>query len=113
MKPVLPGDVISAARALRAVPPHRRAWLARRIVAEARAAAGYVAANGRSHPRYGTGTLMTAALKRAVRPEPMWDDPDFAQCLITVLEAVVDSVKTPPQPGPARARPFAEHRPRR
>ena len=85
MRPVLHGDVSSAARVLRRVPPVRRAFLCRRMLAEAEAADRHVARHGRLHPRWGNGSLMSAARKRPLAPEPTFDDPDYCACFETVL----------------------------
>lgn len=88
-RPVLHGDVIAAARALRAQPAARRGALCRRMLEEAGAAAAHVAATGRLHPRWGNGTLMAAARRRAMAPEPNFDDPEWCACFVTVLRALM------------------------
>ena len=89
MRRVLHGDVTAAARALLAAPPAGRAGLLARLLAEAEAADAYRLATGRAHPRWGTGSLMSAALARPVAREPFLDDPDYAACLIQVFAALV------------------------
>ncbi|WGW02523.1 DUF7742 family protein [Tropicibacter oceani] len=91
MRPVLPGDVSAAARALLAVPASARGGLARRLVLQADAADRYRRRLGKAHPFWGNGTLMAAALGRgAARDEPRLDDPDYAECFIAVLNALLD-----------------------
>ncbi len=88
MRPVTINDAIAAARALLAQPPRRRDWVLWRMVAEATRAEAHRQAAGRPHPRWGDGTLMTAALRRRCRPEPQLNDPGYRACLIAVLEAL-------------------------
>jgi hypothetical protein len=89
MRPVLPGDVSTAARALLAVPKHERPALAHLLVARADMAHGFAQTWGRAHPVWGTGSLMSAALHLPCHPEPVASDPAYALALIDVLRAVV------------------------
>jgi len=89
MRRVLYGDVRAAARALLAVPREARAALLTRLFAEAEAADAHRLATGRAHPRYGTGSLMSAALAHDVAREPYLDDATYAACLAEVFEALV------------------------
>ncbi|MCR8546575.1 hypothetical protein M4578_01945 [Salipiger sp. P9] len=88
MRPVLHGDLICAACALLAVPRGQRWRFARDLVARADAADRYRRHLGRAHPDWGNGTLMAAALAHVLAPERRLDDPDYAECLILVLEAL-------------------------
>ncbi len=90
MQEFLLGDAIAAARALMLVPAPRRAWRLRRMLAEARAANAFRLAHGYSHPRWGDGSLMTAALRRGVPDEPPLSDPAYRQSLILVLAMAHD-----------------------
>ncbi len=88
MKRVLWGDVSAAARVLLGeVPPLRRA-LARALLREAAAADRFRRAFGRSHPRFGDGSLQAAALRRDAAAERFLDDPDYLSCVLIVLEAL-------------------------
>lgn len=89
MRPVLPGDVSAAARALLAVTPGARAALAERMVTEADAADSYRRRFHRAHPDWGNGTLRAAALARPVRAEPRFDDSDHLDCQFLVIEALL------------------------
>ncbi|MEX0320097.1 MAG: hypothetical protein AB3N21_19235 [Ruegeria sp.] len=89
MRPVLHGDVSSAARALLYAPPAQRDRLCRRLVVEAEIADRHVAATGRLHPLYGNGSLMAAARKRMLADEPGFDDPNYCACFEMVLRQVV------------------------
>ncbi len=91
MRPVLSGDVSAAARALLTVPASARGSLAKRLVILAEAADQYRRKLGKAHPFWGNGTLMAAALGRCPLPaERRMDDPDYAECFVTVLEALRD-----------------------
>ncbi|SDE19032.1 hypothetical protein [Limimaricola pyoseonensis] len=63
MRPVLPGCLDRGTAALLAVPGPARAGLARRLVAEARAADKWRLRMGKAHPLWGDGSLMAAALR--------------------------------------------------
>jgi len=89
MRPVLHGDVVAAARALRAVPAAQRPRLVRRIIAAAEFADRYRRRVGRAHPDFGGGSLMAAAGAWPRRPEPLLDDPDYLGCLACVIEALL------------------------
>ncbi len=89
MRRVLYGDVRAAARALLAVPQEARGPLLTRLFAEADAADAHRLATGQAHPLFGTGSLMSAALARAVAREPYLDDPAYAACMAEVFEALV------------------------
>lgn len=89
MRRVLYGDVTAAARALLAVPPAARGALLARMFDEADAADAHRLRTGRSHPDYGTGSLMSAALAHPVAREPFLDDPAYAACMGQVFRALV------------------------
>lgn len=89
MRRVLYGDVRAAARALLAVPEDARGRLLTRLFCEAEAADAHRLQTGRAHPRYGTGSLMSAALTHKVAREPYLDDPAYAACMVEVFEALV------------------------
>ncbi|MBN7785262.1 hypothetical protein JYP51_10045 [Ponticoccus gilvus] len=89
MRPVLPGDVSAAARALLAVAPEGRAALAQRLLTEAAAADRYRRRFRRAHPDWGNGTLRAAALAHPVAAEPRLDDRDHLDCQFLVIEALL------------------------
>lgn len=95
MRPVLPGDVVQAALVLLAAPVAARPTLIRQMIHEADQADAHRLKTGQAHPLWGTGSLMFAAMARKRAPEPYWDDPDYAGCLITVLHALI-AHQTPP-----------------
>lgn len=88
MKPVLPGDVSAAARALLPVPPDARPALARRLIEAASAADAHCRQTGRAHARWGNGTLMAAAFGWPQGREVCFEDSDFLHCQITVMAAL-------------------------
>ncbi|WP_437438244.1 DUF7742 family protein [Mameliella alba] len=88
VKPVLPGDVIAAARALLPVPPDMRSELARRLIDEACAADLHCQRTGRAHVRWGNGTLSAAAHGCEMGRETCFEDPDFLDCQVKMLDAL-------------------------
>ncbi|MGY6536661.1 MAG: DUF7742 family protein [Pararhodobacter sp.] len=89
MSPVGLGDLAVAARALMAVPAHRRAKVMRAMIRQADRAHRYGQRTGRLHPRLGNGTLMSAAL---ARPQARFSGPadaDWLACLAEVVAAVM------------------------
>ena len=88
MRPVLMGDAIAAARAMAAAPPARRGWVLCRMCREASRAEARRRATGQMHPRWGDGSLMSAALRRPCRAEPGLEDAAYREALIAVLERV-------------------------
>ncbi len=95
MSPVLPGDLIAAARALLPAPPEARPEIARRMITEADAADRYRRRFRKAHRDWGNGTLMAAALARPVAPEPRLDDPDYLDCLFQIFTALTERCARP------------------
>ena len=85
MRAPLLGDVVAAARALRAVDEKDREALLGRLFEEASAAERHGRETGRNHPRFGDGSLMAAALAHPGVREPGLDDGDYCRCLAFVL----------------------------
>lgn len=90
MRPVLHGDVSNAARALLHVPRVLRKDLCARLIAEAEAADIHARREGRLHPMWGNGSLMSAARKRILADEPTFDDADYCACFEMVLRGLFD-----------------------
>lgn len=88
MRPVLPGDISAAARALLPVPPAQRRELAARLLREAHAADCYRKRFKKAHAMWGNGTLMAAALKRPTGREPRLDDQEYLECQSIVFNAL-------------------------
>lgn len=83
-------DVIAAARMLIAVPADQRRGRLRNLFDEAGKANAYRRQNGRPHPLWGDGSLMSAALRRHQSAEPSLDDRMYRDCLILVLQSLRD-----------------------
>lgn len=86
MQEVLIEDVLNAAAAIADLPPPRRHWVAMRMVAEAAAADKYRRKTGRAHPRWGDGSLMTAARRRPCAASRRLTSAGFRRALCQVIE---------------------------
>lgn len=89
MRPVLHGDVSSAARALLLVPQSERDRFCIRMIAEAELADKHVADTGKLHPLFGNGSLMAAARSRKLGDEPSFDDVQYCQCFEMVMHHLI------------------------
>ena len=89
MRPVLHGDVSSAARVLLNVPESVRGGLCSRMIAEAEAADVHFRQTGRSHAVWGNGSLMGAARKRLLADEPSFACLGYCACFEMVLRALI------------------------
>jgi hypothetical protein len=89
MRPVLHGDVSSAARVLLNVPNAIRADLSARMIKEAEAADAVFQTTGRSHALWGNGSLMGAARKRVLADEPSFSCSDYCACFEMILRALI------------------------
>ncbi len=89
MRPVLHGDVSSAARVLLNVPIGVRASLCARMIHEAELADAHFQSTGRSHVMWGNGSLMGAARKRVLADEPSFSSIDYCACFELVLRALI------------------------
>ena len=94
MRPLLPGDLDAAVRALLAVPEGERPALARALVRDASAAEAYRRATGRAHPIKGTGSLMSAAHRRAMAPLPETCDRGYCACLLDLLRVLLPASRS-------------------
>ena len=93
------GDVIAAARVLRARPAGERHAAMARIIAMAEHSDRWRLARDRPHPLWGTGSLMSAALRLPAAPEPRMDDSEWRNCLLLAM-AAVDLALSAPRPPP-------------
>jgi hypothetical protein len=89
MRPVLHGDVSSAARVLLNVPARRRMDLCERMINEAEGADVHFQNTGRSHVLWGNGSLMGAARKRILADEPSFSSTEYCGCFEMVLRALI------------------------
>lgn len=89
MRPVLHGDVVTAARVLLRLPEGARVGQMRRMLEQATAADRYRKKLGRAHPFWGNGSLMAVAMGRPMAREPFLDDLAYCSCLALVFEALI------------------------
>ncbi|MGO4853159.1 DUF7742 family protein [Phaeovulum sp. W22_SRMD_FR3] len=89
MRQVMHGDVVAAARALLPLPVARRRAELDWLIARAEAADRFRKRLGRAHPDWGNGSLMGAAMRGPLPPEPHLSDPDYLDCLAEVIAALV------------------------
>lgn len=89
MRPVLHGDIVAAARVLFLTPEPERLVLCRRMIREAECAYRFYLRVGRPHPKWGSGSLMSAALNRPAAPEPSLDNSAYCTCIELVLRELV------------------------
>ncbi|MEP2028950.1 MAG: hypothetical protein ABJI96_09635 [Paracoccaceae bacterium] len=89
MRPVLHGDVISAARALLAVPEAARVDFCAALIRRADIADKHRRQTGQVHQVWGNGSLMAAARAFPLLPEPGFDDDVYCNCVEMVLNALV------------------------
>jgi hypothetical protein len=90
MRRVMHGDVVAAARVLRALVPRDRPCAMARLILEADAADRYRKRFGRAHPLFGNGALMSAAARHHRPPEPDLGDADYLECLYTVISGLLE-----------------------
>ncbi|MCV2880990.1 hypothetical protein [Actibacterium sp. XHP0104] len=90
MRPVLHGDVVSAARALMGLPEAARRAAFQGMLVRASAADAYRKRFGKAHPEWGNGSLMAVALPGVKGPEPFLDAPDYCRCLSLVFDMLVE-----------------------
>ena len=89
MRPVLHGDISSVARFLLSVPPDHRERMCWQVICEAEDADAFLRKTGRLHPVLGNGSLMSAAHKRPLPPEPRFDDVGYCECFRLVLDSLI------------------------
>lgn len=96
------GDVAAAARVLLGIPEHCRRRLCRQMIVEAHAAHRFFRRFGYAHAVWGDGSLMAAAHKRVLRPEPGFSDNSYCGCVEMVLHELIEW-RAARQPNPARS----------
>lgn len=94
MRPVLHGDIVSAARAVLTLPSGARKPAIRRMFLQAEAADTYRLRHGKAHPVWGNGSLMAVARMQPLPAEPALGDTDYCACMADVFEALIDWYKT-------------------
>ncbi len=90
MRRVLHQDVVALARCLLHVAERHRMAYARRCIQVAFEADHWRRITGRAHPILGDGTLQSACSSLPKAAEGYPDDPGYAACLVTALQAVVN-----------------------
>ena len=88
MRDPCPGDVIAAARALLALPANMRQSALFNLMHEANVASAHACRGLGPHPHWGDGSLMSAALRRRVLPEPPLVHRDYLTCLALVYSTL-------------------------
>ncbi len=94
MRPVLSVDLFCAGRAVSSVTPSARPVVARRLVRQAILADRHRKLHGTRHPEWGDGTLAAAARHHGLHAGRTACDPDMAQALIYVLQALTNVART-------------------
>lgn len=89
MRAVLHQDIVALARCLLVLPTSERGRAARHMVALTSRADCFRMQEGRVHPLYGNGTLSSCCQSAPKAAERRLDDPDYGECLIRALEAVL------------------------
>ena len=89
MRRVMHGDVVAAARVLLGVRNDARRGVCRRMIVEAHAAHRYFRRFQRPHARWGDGSLMSAAYKRRLEPEPGFSNTQYCGCFEMVLHELM------------------------
>jgi len=89
MRPVTQSDISAAARVLLRVPPDRREQAARHLVERAVQADLHRLTTGRHHPRYGNGTLLSAALAHDMANPATGREVDFLAAMASVIEQIL------------------------
>ncbi|MDN5786012.1 hypothetical protein [Pseudorhodobacter sp.] len=89
MRPILMGDIVAAARALREArdddwPQHMTEMLYRAQIADK-----VVKRTGQPHRLWGNGCLMAAAFPTPKKPEPFLDDITYLVALRTVVDGLL------------------------
>lgn len=90
MRPLLHGDIATAARALKLVPASLRRAACRGWIAQAERADHHVRMTGRLHRAWGNGSLMSVAQALPLVPEPTFEDLDYCRCMVAALETVIE-----------------------
>jgi hypothetical protein len=89
MRPVMHGDLTAMARHLLTLPADQRPAACMQALDQADAADRFRKRLGRTHPRWGNGTLMARARVIPLPREPALCDPVYAACLVLVLQTLL------------------------
>ena len=94
MRALLHVDVVTAARALLAVPKRDRIALCDQLFDRAHAADKYRKRFGRYLRGYGSGSLASACWDKTLTPEPFLSDKEYAQCMSIIFDRVLSGFPT-------------------
>ena len=89
LRPIFHGDVVAAARVIYPLEPGQRRRKLSEMITMSSWANRFRKQNGRAHPVWGDGSLMTAALANDPPPEPALDNREYCSCLALVFETLV------------------------
>lgn len=89
MRPVGLADIERAARVLMLVAPEARQAVMRQMIAQAEIADQFRTANGTPHALFGTGSLMSCAMRRQAAPRPAALGADPLQAYRVVLQVLL------------------------
>ena len=89
MRAVLHQDIVALATCLLSHPSVQREKFAAVKVAKAHKADLFRKRKGQVHHRFGDGTLASCCSRENALSERRLDDPDYADCMIKAIEAVV------------------------
>lgn len=88
MRSLLLGDMVAAARALLAIPDHKRRKTIVTMLDQAHAAHAFAKRLGRPHPSWGNGSLMGRAAGMPQIPEPFASETEYLGTLGIVVDAI-------------------------
>ena len=91
MRPVTLADIEAATQAVMAAGEEARQTFAATLLSQARRADRYRRKSGRAHPRFGDGTLLSAALCHPRAARPACFDAGWLDALAHVLRALAQS----------------------
>ncbi len=94
MRALLHVDVVTAARALLAVPARDRVALCDQLFDRAHAADKYRKRFGRYLRGYGSGSLASACWDNNLMSEPFLSDKGYAQCMHVIFDRVLNGFPT-------------------
>src|SRR5690606_36262901 len=89
MRPVTVTDLCAAARVLLALPDAQRTAGMAALIARAETADRHRQDTGRTHPAYGNGTLLSAALAHPSADPAAPGAPEYLACLALATEAML------------------------
>lgn len=95
MRRVLHGDLVQLGRVLYAHDADERREVVDRAFVQTSIAHQHCLAKGQWHPEFGDGSLAGWSSRQTRPPEPDLDDPDYAACLVMILQHMARVDRTP------------------